>query len=175
LLNDSPAIRKGAEKGVARMTLSTEPIGSIPRPPRLLAALAATGGSEPALVPLFAEAVRDTIAHFEATGSPVITDGKTDHMRVLRILRDHRKPHHRVFVGVINPIDPRVETPEEVRDRVLDAARVLPPGQLGTCDDCGFSPFCDDTTTSPDTAFDKIWTRVAGTALASAILGGEGR
>jgi 5-methyltetrahydropteroyltriglutamate--homocysteine methyltransferase len=72
-----------------------------------------------------------------------------------------------VFVGVINPNDPRVETPEEVRDRVLEAAEYIPVSQLGTCDDCGFSPFCDDTTTSRDTAFAKIRARVDGTALAS--------
>jgi 5-methyltetrahydropteroyltriglutamate--homocysteine methyltransferase len=93
--------------------------------------------------------------------------GEKDRLRVLEIIRDHLKPGQRIFVGVIAPIDPRVETPEEVRDRVLEAARYIPVGQLGTCDDCGFSPFCDDTTTSRETAFEKIRARVAGTALAS--------
>jgi 5-methyltetrahydropteroyltriglutamate--homocysteine methyltransferase len=77
-----------------------------------------------------------------------------------------------VFVGVVNPIDPRVETPAEVRDRVLEAARHIPVEQLGTCDDCGFSPFSDDTTTSRETAFAKIQARVQGTSLAAEILGG---
>ncbi len=98
--------------------------------------------------------------------------GEKDPVRVLKIIRQHLKPDQRVFVGVINPIDPRVETPEEVRDRVLAAAQFIPIGQLGTCDDCGFSPFCDDTTTTRDTAFAKIRARVAGTALAAGILGG---
>ena len=98
--------------------------------------------------------------------------GERDRDHVLKIIRAHMRPHHRVFVGVISPIDPRVETPEEVRDRVLKAAEYVPAGQLGTCDDCGFAPFCDDTTTSRETAFAKIQARVAGTALASAILGG---
>jgi 5-methyltetrahydropteroyltriglutamate--homocysteine methyltransferase len=98
--------------------------------------------------------------------------GEEDRPRVLQIVRDHLKPGQRVFVGVINPIDPHVETPEEVRDRVLEAARYIPAEQLGTCDDCGFSPFSDDTTTSRDTAFAKIQARVAGTALAAEILGG---
>jgi 5-methyltetrahydropteroyltriglutamate--homocysteine methyltransferase len=78
-----------------------------------------------------------------------------------------------VFVGVVAPIDPRVETPEEVRDRVLEAADYIPLDQLGTTDDCGFSPFADDTSTSRDTAFAKIRARVAGTALAARTLGGE--
>ncbi|MBC8106873.1 MAG: 5-methyltetrahydropteroyltriglutamate--homocysteine methyltransferase [Anaerolineae bacterium] len=99
--------------------------------------------------------------------------GEKDPTRVLKIIRDHMKPGQRVFVGVVSPIDPRVETPEEIRDRVLEAAKYIPVEQLGTCDDCGFSPFCDDTTTTRATAFAKIRSRVLGTALAAKSLGGE--
>ncbi|HEY5101157.1 MAG TPA: cobalamin-independent methionine synthase II family protein [Steroidobacteraceae bacterium] len=94
-----------------------------------------------------------------------------DRTRVLRIIRDHIKPGQLIFVGVINPIDPRVETAEEIRDRVLEAAKYVPVDQLGTTDDCGFSPFCDDTSTSRETAFAKIRARVHGTALAQRLLG----
>ena len=59
-------------------------------------------------------------------------------------------------MGVIDPIDPRAESAEEVRDRALEAADILPVDRLGTTDDCGFSPFADDTSTSRDVAFDKI-------------------
>jgi len=93
-----------------------------------------------------------------------------DHERVLRILGDHATGNRKIFVGVTDPIDPRVETPEEVRDRVLEAARFIDPSHLGTTDDCGFSPFGDDTSTSRDTAFAKIQARVAGTAMASSEL-----
>ena len=98
--------------------------------------------------------------------------GEKDRIRVLKIIRDHMKADQRIFVGVVAPIDPRVETPEEVRDRVLEAAAYIPVEQLGTTDDCGFSPFCDDTSTTRDTAFAKIRARVLGTALAAKILGG---
>jgi len=54
-----------------------------------------------------------------------------------------------------------------VRDRVLEAANYIPIAQLGTTDDCGFSPFCDDTSTTRETAFAKIRARVLGTALAA--------
>ncbi|PYP69757.1 MAG: 5-methyltetrahydropteroyltriglutamate--homocysteine methyltransferase, partial [Gemmatimonadetes bacterium] len=64
-----------------------------------------------------------------------------------------------------------IETPEEVRDRALEAAEVLPLSQLGTTDDCGFAPFGDDTSTPRDTAFAKIRARVAGTQLAAQVLG----
>jgi 5-methyltetrahydropteroyltriglutamate--homocysteine methyltransferase len=43
---------------------------------------------------------------------------------------------------------------------------------VGTCDDCGFSPFSDDTTTTRDTAFAKIRARVLGTAMAARLLEG---
>jgi 5-methyltetrahydropteroyltriglutamate--homocysteine methyltransferase len=99
--------------------------------------------------------------------------GERDRGRVLRMIRAYMKPEHRVFVGVVSPIDPRIDTPEEVRDRVLEAAELVPVEQLGTTDDCGFAPFCDDTTTSRDTAFAKIEARVLGTALAAEILGGR--
>ena len=49
--------------------------------------------------------------------------------------------------------------------------RVLPVDQLGTTDDCGFSPFADDTSTARETAFAKIRARVEGTELASRDLG----
>src|SRR6266403_60683 len=45
--------------------------------------------------------------------------GEPDRRHVLRIIRKYRKPDQRIFIGVITPIDPRVETAEEVRDRVL--------------------------------------------------------
>jgi 5-methyltetrahydropteroyltriglutamate--homocysteine methyltransferase len=97
--------------------------------------------------------------------------GEKDRGRVLRIIRKFRKPHQRVFVGVIATIDTRVETPEDVRDLTLEAASYIPLDRLGTTDDCGFSPFSDDTSTSRDTAFAKIRSRVLGTALAAEILG----
>jgi 5-methyltetrahydropteroyltriglutamate--homocysteine methyltransferase len=97
--------------------------------------------------------------------------GEKDRVQALRIIRDHIKPEQRVFVGVVAPIDPHVETAEEVRERVLQAADYLPIEQLGTTDDCGFSPFSDDTSTSRDTAFAKIRARVLGTALAAEALG----
>jgi 5-methyltetrahydropteroyltriglutamate--homocysteine methyltransferase len=96
-----------------------------------------------------------------------------DRVRALKIIRDHRKPDQTVFVGVIDPVNPRVETPEEVRDRVLEAADYIPFDRLGTCDDCGFSPFCDDTTTTRETAFAKIRARVVGTQLASETIVGR--
>jgi 5-methyltetrahydropteroyltriglutamate--homocysteine methyltransferase len=99
--------------------------------------------------------------------------GERDRPHVLKIIRKYRKPHQRVFVGVTAPVDPHIETPEEVRGRVLEAAEYIPVEQLGTTDDCGFSPFSDDTSTSRDTAFAKIRARVLGTKLAGKVIGAD--
>ena len=97
--------------------------------------------------------------------------GERDPARVLGIIRDYAKPHQQIFVGVVAPIDKRIETAEIVRDRVLQAARYIPIERLGTTDDCGFSPFSDDTSTSRDVAFAKIAARVEGTRMAARVLG----
>jgi 5-methyltetrahydropteroyltriglutamate--homocysteine methyltransferase len=94
-----------------------------------------------------------------------------DRKRVLRLVSQLASPEHLVFIGVVDPIDPVIETATQVRDRVLEAASFLPVKQLGTTDDCGFAPFADDTSTARDTAFQKIRARVEGTELASRELG----
>lgn len=99
--------------------------------------------------------------------------GEPDRTRVLKIIRKYLRPGRRVFIGVVSPIDPRVESPEEIRDRILEAVPYIPVEQLGTTDDCGFSPFCDDTSTTREKAFAKIRSRVEGTALAEEIIEGK--
>jgi 5-methyltetrahydropteroyltriglutamate--homocysteine methyltransferase len=98
--------------------------------------------------------------------------GEKDRVRVLKIIREHMKPDQKIFVGVVSPIDPRVDTAEEVRDRIIEASKYIPIEQLGTTDDCGYAPFSDDISTSRDTAFAKIEARVRGTALAAELIGG---
>jgi len=93
-----------------------------------------------------------------------------DRKKVLAMLGRLVKPGQTVFVGVTDPIRPQVETPEQVRDRVMEAAEFIPVQSLGTTDDCGFSPFADDTSTSREVAFAKIRNRVEGTRMASVAL-----
>jgi 5-methyltetrahydropteroyltriglutamate--homocysteine methyltransferase len=112
-----------------------------------------------------------SLFELKVTNFYVALAGEPDRPRVLKTIRDYLKADHRIFVGVVAPIDPHIETPEEVRDRVLEAATYIPVQQLGTTDDCGFAPFSDDTSTSRDTAFAKIRARVLGTALAAKVLG----
>ena len=61
------------------MTIPTEPIGSIPRPQKVITAFEQyeRGSlSREEFESIGSEAVRETIEKFEATGSPVITDGE---------------------------------------------------------------------------------------------------
>lgn len=82
------------------------------------------------------------------------------------------------FIGVVNPLDPKVETPEQIRDDLITASKYIAKDQLGATDDCGFSPFSIDVKPkhgSPDfardIAFQKMANRIKGVALASKELG----
>ena len=77
------------------------------------------------------------------------------------------------FVGFTNPQSPNVESPEEVRDAILEASKYIAVDQLGATDDCGFSPFSIDVKPkhgSPDfardIAFQKIANRIKGASMA---------
>lgn len=94
--------------------------------------------------------------------------------RVLDVVRKHSKDDQTIFLGVTDVNTSEVESPAEVRDRVLQAAEHLPIERLGTTDDCGFSPFGDDRSTARRTAFAKVRARVEGTKLAAQVLGLEG-
>lgn len=96
--------------------------------------------------------------------------GEKDKISVLRSVKENIRPHQTVFLGVTDVLNPRVETPSEIRDTILEAASVIPIAQVGTTDDCGFSPFADDTSTSRDIAFAKIKARIDGTRLAEAAI-----
>lgn len=89
-----------------------------------------------------------------------------DPEKSLKIIGDNLRPNQRIYVGVIDVVNEEIESIETVRDRVLMAAKYIPLAQLGTTDDCGFSPFSDDVATSRETAFSKITARIQGTQLA---------
>ena len=83
------------------------------------------------------------------------------------------------FIGVINPLNPEVESAEEVRDRLVTAAKYIPKERLGATDDCGFSPFSRDLKPghggdpdfARDVAMQKITNRIKGAQMASEELG----
>jgi methionine synthase II (cobalamin-independent) len=106
-----------------------------------------------------------------------------DKDRVYKLIGEHLRTDangvaQMAYIGVINPLNPRVESPEEVRDALIRAANFIPADRLGSTDDCGFSPFSIDEKPnhgSPDfareTAWQKITNRVEGTRLAAEKLG----
>lgn len=93
-----------------------------------------------------------------------------DKKHVLKSIKESMRAGQRIFLGVTNVLNPRIESPEEIRDLILDAAGILPASQLGTTDDCGFSPFADDISTAREIAFAKIRARIQGTELAEKTL-----
>ncbi len=96
--------------------------------------------------------------------------GEKDKQSVLSSIKENLKPSQTVFLGVTDVLNPRLETADEIRETILEAATVIPVHQLGTTDDCGFSPFADDVSTSRDIAFAKIKARIDGTRLAEQVL-----
>ena len=76
-----------------------------------------------------------------------------------------------VVLGLISSKLPALESQDDLRRRIDEAAKYIPLEQLGTTDDCGFAPFSDDTSTTRETAFAKVRARVQGTLLAEKILG----
>ncbi len=105
-----------------------------------------------------------------------------DKERVYKLIGEHSREDRKgvpqvCFIGVINPQDPKVETPEQVCADLELASQYIPKERLGATDDCGFSPFSIDVKPkhgSPDVArdiaFEKITSRVKGVAMASAQL-----
>jgi methionine synthase II (cobalamin-independent) len=82
------------------------------------------------------------------------------------------------YIGVTVTQNPRVESAQEICDLLVRAANFIPRERLGSTDDCGFSPFSIDEKPnygSPDyareVAFQKIASRVQGTAMAAEKLG----
>jgi methionine synthase II (cobalamin-independent) len=82
------------------------------------------------------------------------------------------------YIGSTVTQSPRVESPQEIANILIRAANFIPKEQLGSTDDCGFSPFSIDEKPnhgSPDyardVALDKIKSRVEGTRLAAEKLG----
>jgi methionine synthase II (cobalamin-independent) len=96
--------------------------------------------------------------------------GEKDKHAVLSSIKENIKPSQIVFLGVTDVLNPRIETADEIRETILEAAAVIPVHQLGTTDDCGFSPFADDVSTARDIAFAKIKSRIEGTRLAEDVL-----
>jgi methionine synthase II (cobalamin-independent) len=82
------------------------------------------------------------------------------------------------YIGTTVTQSPRVESPQEIADQLIRAANFIPKEQIGSTDDCGFSPFSIDEKPnhgSPDyardIAFRKIASRVEGSRLAAEKLG----
>ncbi|KAF5381935.1 hypothetical protein D9757_007586 [Collybiopsis confluens] len=72
------------------------------------------------------------------------------------------------FVGVTNPLNPNVESSEEVAESLIEASKYVPVDQLGATDDFDVKPkHGGNPDFARDIAFQKIKARVEGAKLAS--------
>ena len=111
-----------------------------------------------------------TLFQLNAGNFYVALRGEKDCTKVLRLIGRIIRPFQRVFIGVVNPNSKILETPEQICELIVQAANFIPLEQLGTTDDCGFSPFADDVSTNRELVYQKIHARLAGTRLAEKIL-----
>jgi hypothetical protein len=130
------------------MTIAT-PIGSISRPPKLIEAIRSGDGNDPALEPLYEEASRDTIACFDATGSPVIGDGE-------------QREYHNCWTYCVQGL----AIPGYPREAFIDDLLKEHETEVRNCLRLGAHKV-----QIRDAAFAKIRARVAGTQLAAEQLG----
>ena len=108
---------------------------------------------------------------------------ESDKERVYKLVGEHSRDYANgvpqvCFIGVCDPLNPEVETPEQISEALQTAAKYIPKERLGATDDCGFSPFSIDAKPkhgsadfARDIAFQKIAARVKGTQMASETLG----
>ena len=82
------------------------------------------------------------------------------------------------YIGTTVTQSPRVESAEEICNQLVTAAKYIDKQQLGSTDDCGFSPFSIDEKPNHgtpeyarDVAFQKISNRVKGTQMAAEKMG----
>ncbi|KAG4443532.1 hypothetical protein IFR05_001005 [Cadophora sp. M221] len=179
----------------ANTMIQTENVGSLPRPAYLQDAFAEYDAGKITkhdLLKVQDAAVKDTINRLEGTGQDLVTDGEQRSSGFMAGEIDKEKLFQEIganlgsdadgvkqvaFIGVVNTLDPRVESPEEIRDVLLLAAKYIPEDQLGATDDCGSSPFSIDykpkyggADYAREIAFMKIANRVKGVALANECL-----
>jgi len=80
---------------------------------------------------------------------------ETNREEILICIHKYFHPWQRIFIGVTDPSNPTIETPEQICELILQAAKYIPVEQLGTTDDCGFAPFADDRSVSKYIALRK--------------------
>jgi 5-methyltetrahydropteroyltriglutamate--homocysteine methyltransferase len=81
-------------------------------------------------------------------------------LSILRVL-----PEKTIILGVLNLGDERVETPQEVADRIRDALRQIEPERLVVAPDCGMKYL------PRDVAFAKLRSMVEGASIVRGELG----
>ena len=95
---------------------------------------------------------------------PLASLGEGNFENVLECIREYIDGKF-VYLGFVSHLAKDIETPKRIAERIILASDILgvTPG-VSEC--CGYSPFCNDLTTTREWAFDKIRARAEGAKLA---------
>ena len=100
---------------------------------------------------------------------PFASLGEGKFEEVLKCIKDNLNGKF-VYLGFVSHLAKDVETPKRIAERIVLAKEHL--GFIpGVSECCGYSPFCNDLTTTREWAFEKIKTRTEGAKLAAQQLG----
>jgi 5-methyltetrahydropteroyltriglutamate--homocysteine methyltransferase len=100
---------------------------------------------------------------------PFASLGEGNFEEILKVLNEYSAGKN-LYLGYVSHLAKDIETPQRIAERIeLAAARLGTPPGASEC--CGYSPFCNDLTTTREWAFEKIRARVEGAKLASEKLG----
>ena len=100
---------------------------------------------------------------------PFASLGESNFEAVLDCLKDNMG-NKNLYLGFVSHLAKDVEVPSRVAERIVMATKFLGK-PIGASECCGYSPFCNDLTTTREWAFEKIRARVEGAKIASKQLG----
>ncbi|NQW07886.1 MAG: hypothetical protein HQ480_05245, partial [Candidatus Pelagibacter sp.] len=100
---------------------------------------------------------------------PFASLGEGNFEEILKCIKDNLNGKF-VYLGFVSHLAKDVEVPKRIAERIELATGVLgfTPG-VSEC--CGYSPFCNDLTTTREWALEKIRARAEGAKLAASKLG----
>ena len=96
---------------------------------------------------------------------PFASLGEGNFEEVLKCIKNNLNGKF-VYLGFVSHLAKDIETPKRVAERIELATSIL--GFIpGASECCGYSPFCNDLTTTREWAFEKLRARVEGVKLAA--------
>ena len=101
----------------------------------------------------------------------LIESSNPRHSHEWKIFKDIKLPKDKILVpGLIDSTSNFIEHPEVVADRLIQFSTVIPKEQLMAGTDCGFSTFAGFGKIDENICYEKLYSLVEGTKLASKVI-----